>query len=74
MAHSPDEQQATTCVDNIGPRNRRMRMRFGAVTLALTLAGAAVLLVLGVARPWRLALFLPLAAGATGIFQARAHT
>lgn len=65
---------ATDCVPNIGPRGRRQRMTFGVVAIAAGLAGAVALVVLGVARPWRLALFLPFVAGAFGVFQARAST
>jgi len=62
------------CVPNIGRQGIRKRMRFGVVALAICVAAGVAMIVLGVARPWRLALFLPLASAATGIFQARAQT
>jgi hypothetical protein len=62
------------CIANIGPRGRRQRALFGIVTLALGAAAVALLLVGGVARPFRLATFLVFFTGATGIFQARAKT
>ncbi len=65
---------ATECVANIGPRGRAMRQRFGIVMLALAVAAAVVLVVLDVARPWRLTLFVPFLLGAVGVFQARAST
>lgn len=65
---------ATVCIANIGPRERRKRMRFGVALLTVGAALAVFLWVLGAHRPWRLALFLPLWAGAIGIFQAREKT
>jgi hypothetical protein len=67
-------ENAEVCIANIGPRGRRQRAWFGVVALGLSLAGAGALLALGVARPWRLALFLPLFAAGTGIFQAKEKT
>jgi hypothetical protein len=65
---------AEQCFGNIGAAGRRKRMTFGVVTIVLSVAVVVVLIVLDVHRLWRLALFLPLVAGATGIFQARAKT
>jgi hypothetical protein len=62
------------CVANIGPAGRRQRTIMGVVGLAIGVAAAVALVVLGVARPWRLALLLPFLAGGVGIFQARAKT
>ncbi|HWB81968.1 MAG TPA: hypothetical protein VG755_43700 [Nannocystaceae bacterium] len=62
------------CVPNIGPQGVRRRMRFGIVVLAICVVAAVAMIGLGVTRAWRLALFLPLAIGAIGIFQARAQT
>lgn len=62
------------CIPNIGPRGQRQRMAFGIVALVGGIVLAATLVVLGVARPWRLVVFLPLVAGAFGVFQARAKT
>lgn len=60
----------TICRENIGPGERRKRIRFGAVTLAVGLAVAAILVVTGAGRWWRIGLFLPFASAAIGFFQA----
>jgi hypothetical protein len=64
----------STCIANIGPREQRKRMRFGLVLFVVSAAVAAVLMASGVPRWWRLALFLPVWAAATGFFQAREKT
>lgn len=61
-------------IPNLGPQERAKRLRFGLVALALSLAGAAALLLLGAPRPLRLALFLPFWAAAVGIFQSTEKT
>ena len=66
--------EASVCIPNIGPRQRRQRIIGGVLGLVVAFAVAALLLSLGVARPFRLALFLPLFAGTTGLFQAREKT
>ena len=62
------------CIPNLGPRERAKRLRFGLIALALSLAGATALLLLGAPRPLRLALFLPFWLAAVGIFQATEKT
>ena len=62
------------CVPNIGPRERRRRLTSGLVAWALAVAVLAALLVLDVARLWRLVLALPLWAGGLGFFQHREKT
>ncbi len=62
------------CVMNIGPRERRKRVRFGVVAFALGAAVAAALVILHLPRAYRLLAFLPFAVGAAGVFQARAKT
>jgi hypothetical protein len=62
------------CVPNIGPQQRLRRVRFGSVSLLVGVVSIAVLAVLGVPRAWRLVAFLPLWAGALGIFQAHERT
>lgn len=62
------------CIVNIGPRERRKRMRFGAVVLIAGAGLAALLVGLQADRLWRLLLFLPFWAGALGILQAREKT
>lgn len=61
-------------VANIGPRERRRRLRFGLAAGGLSLI-AAVLLIASAASPgWRLTLFVPLFLAALGYFQARDRT
>ena len=59
---------------NIGPKGRRRRVLMGAATLVAGSVVLVVLLVSGVGRGWRAALWVPFWAGALGILQARAHT
>jgi hypothetical protein len=59
---------------NIGPRERRSRLLFGAGALAVAVVLGIALLATGAARPWRLALFLPLWLAALGFFQAWGRT
>jgi hypothetical protein len=66
--------EGTVCIPNIGPQQRKQRIIAGLVGLVLGLAVSGVLLHMGVARPFRLAVFLPFFAGTTGLFQARAKT
>lgn len=71
---TPASETAAVCIANIGPRERRRRMRFG-VVLLVTGAGLAALLVgIDAHRLWRLLLFLPFWAGAVGLLQAREKT
>jgi hypothetical protein len=66
--------EGSACIPNIGPRQRRQRIIGGVLGLVVAFALAALLLSLGVARPYRLAVFLPFFAGTTGLFQAREKT
>ncbi len=61
-------------VPNIGTLQRRHRLILGLVAWAVAGAGLAVLLETDAARLWRLALFVPLWAGAIGFFQHREKT
>jgi hypothetical protein len=61
-------------VTNLGERGRRRRYLMGAVGLVASLALAAALLLLGVARGARLFLFVPLLIAALGFLQARSAT
>jgi hypothetical protein len=63
-----------TIARNIGATGRRQRLIGGAVLLAAGLAAAAALQLTGAPRGLRLLLFLPFAAGAVGLLQARDHT
>lgn len=62
------------CMMNIGPKERRKRMRFGIAGFALGFAALAGLLAAGTTPGWRLLVFLPFLLGATGYFQARDKT
>jgi hypothetical protein len=64
----------TTCVPNIGPHEREMRIRVGVSFLLTGVVLAATLLAMSVGRPWRLVVFAPLWIGAIGVFQAREKT
>ena len=66
--------QHVACIANIGPAERRHRMRFGLTGLALGALLGAGMIALGIDPLWRLALFLPFSAGASGYFQARDKT
>ena len=65
---------APVCVENIGAAERRRRARFGALTLVVALVLAALLILSGADRAWRLVLFIPFAAAGTGFFQAYEKT
>jgi hypothetical protein len=64
---------ATSAV-NIGPRERRRRLLVGVGLLALGAASGTYLLAVHVDRVWRVPIFIPLWAGATGVLQWRART
>lgn len=64
-----DMPEGEVCIANISPAQRMRRLRFGVISLVITLAILGGLVVLGASRWWRLALVLPLAAAATGYFQ-----
>lgn len=63
-----------TIARNIGPSGRRRRMIGGLVLLVLGVGGAAALVLGGVSRGVRLALFAPFFGAAMGLLQARDHT
>jgi hypothetical protein len=61
--------QAGVC--NIGGREVKLRLRFGQVALAVTVATTVLLFWMKVAPLWRLVLFLPAMSSASGYLQAR---
>jgi hypothetical protein len=65
---------ATECIPNIGPAERRKRLRFGFLLLGIGVVLAAVLLSTGAARAWRLVVLLPLWSAAVGFVQVRDKT
>jgi hypothetical protein len=67
-------EPAAACIPNIGPGQRRNRVRTGLFAALATLLLVLVLLLTGAPRPVRLVLFLPLLVSAYGFFQARAKT
>jgi hypothetical protein len=62
------------CIANIGPRERRKRLVFGAVSLALSTVIAAALVLRGVPVAWRVGLFVPLLGASLGFFQWQTRT
>jgi hypothetical protein len=64
----------TTCVANIGPRERRKRMTYGVRWLARGGGVLAALALAGAPRWLRLGSFIPFLLGSFGVFQAREHT
>jgi hypothetical protein len=66
-------EAATLCI-NIGPAERRKRLVFGVVELALTLGLLVFFITSGKPRALRLALFVPWLFGAIGVFQALEST
>ena len=61
-------------MQNIGPAERRKRLRFGVVAWVAGLAIGLLLILTGLNHWWRLILFLPFAGGAIGFFQSREKT
>jgi hypothetical protein len=57
------------CIANISSEERRKRLNFSLVSLALSLIVLAVLVFTGVDRLWRLPLFFLFAAATTSFFQ-----
>lgn len=74
MTNELDAAEGEACVPNIGPRQRRMRMRFGVAGLVVGGLACAIMVGLDASRGWRPLLLLPFWAGASGIFQAMEHT
>ncbi len=70
----PEQADGAVCVENIGPRERRRRAGFGLIALAIGAGLAAALVLSGLERWWRLAVFFPFAGAAAGFLQARART
>lgn len=60
--------------ENIGPRQRRRRIRIGVVLLLLGAVMAGLLVGMHAERALRLVVALPFIAGSIGLFQVRART
>ena len=65
------DERAEVCVLNIGPGQRQRRMRLGIACGAIGLALAVALVLAGMDRCVRLAVFAPFAISAYGFFQAK---
>jgi hypothetical protein len=65
---------ASVCIANIGPRERRKRLMFGIVALAASVVISFLFVFYRVQPMLRLPLFVPLYLGALGFFQARDRT
>jgi hypothetical protein len=74
MATDAQAAPASPCVPNIGPAERRKRLRFGFQMTAASVVLAGGLFVFGVPRAWRLVMLLPLWSAAIGFFQVREKT
>ena len=59
---------------NIGPRQRRLRRRFGLAALAVGLVAAAAMIHFAVPRAYRLGLIFPFVLAGFGLLQAAAKT
>ena len=64
----------TTCLPNIGPRQRKRRVIGGMVMLVVTVLVATWLVMADARWFWRLLIALPAGASALGFFQAQART
>jgi len=68
------EMAPSNRVANIGAGGRRKRLMFGLVVLGVGAVIAAMLVVVGAPRIWRLPLILVFYVAALGVFQARDKT
>ena len=66
--------EGAVCIPNINTRERRKRLRFGALQAAVAGVVLAVLTARGVDRRWRLVLFPVWYTAASGYFQWRDKT
>jgi hypothetical protein len=64
----------TTCIPNIGPRERRRRLVVGIVMFAIALIVAGGLVLAGAPRAWRLFVLFPAWVGSIGVCQAKEKT
>jgi hypothetical protein len=63
-----------TCIPNIGPGERHRRLVVGVVMLGIALTLAAVLVLFGAPRVWRLLVAAPAWIGGLGLFQVTEKT
>ncbi|MSQ24293.1 MAG: hypothetical protein EXR58_07070 [Chloroflexi bacterium] len=65
---------ASSCIPNIGPQQRRIRLRLGISVLGIGAGVAGLLIATGTSPPFRLALFPIFLAGLISVFQATNQT
>jgi hypothetical protein len=65
---------SSVCIANIGPRERRKRLKSGVTALAISVVISFLFVFYRVPPVFRLPLFVPLFVGAVGFFQARDRT
>ena len=63
-----------SCIANISPRERQLRMRFGVVLFFVSIMVLVALVAFDVNPLWRLLLFVMFTAAATGYFEAKDKT
>ena len=69
-----DEEIGESCIANISPRERQIRMRFSVVMFFVSIVVLVALVVFDVNPLWRLLLFAMFTAAATGYFEAKDKT
>lgn len=69
-----DDAEGAVCIPNIGPKQRRLRMLGGIVSLAIAVIALALLETFGFFRWTRVILVLPLWSAALAVLQAREKT
>jgi hypothetical protein len=74
MNRETEPEEGRRCVPNLGPRQRRLRVVFGCVGLAVAIGLGAALFALEAPRWTRAALLLPSWGAALGFLQAREKT
>ena len=68
------EEIGESCIANISPRERQIRMRFSVVMFFVSIVVLVALVVFDVNPLWRLLLFAMFTAAATGYFEAKDKT
>jgi 1,4-dihydroxy-2-naphthoate octaprenyltransferase len=61
-------------IKNIGPKESRKRLAFGAAVFILTIFVLVIMIMTGISRWWRLFLFIPFMMAAIGFFQHKEKT
>jgi hypothetical protein len=74
MAALGETSDGSAVCENIGPRERAKRVRFGVVSLLIAVALSALLVATHAAYGFRLTAFVPFLFAGFGLFQAREHT